>query len=144
MCGIAGVINLDNEPVSPSVLQGMGDVLSHRGPDDEGFFINGGAGPSSDKWKRCSGPGHVGLVHRRLSIIDLSSGHQPMTNETDEIWVTYNGEIYNYRELRSLLKQKGHVFKTDSDTEVIVHAYEEWGEGIVVNKKRTLRLSCNL
>lgn len=131
MCGIAGVINLDKEPVSPTVLQGMGDVLAHRGPDDEGFFINGGAGHRSDKWKGCGGPGHVGLVHRRLSIIDLSTGHQPMANETGEVWITYNGEIYNYRELRALLKQKGHLFETDSDTEVIVHAYEEWGDGCV-------------
>jgi asparagine synthase (glutamine-hydrolysing) len=113
MCGIAGIYNFrTQEPVSPRLLKAMTDALVHRGPDDEGFYVSGG----------------VGLGHRRLSIIDLAAGHQPMTNEDGTIWVAFNGEIYNFSELRDLLVSKGHAFKTRSDTEVIVHLYEEEGE----------------
>src|ERR1700691_1749162 len=89
----------------------MADAIHHRGPDDEGYYT--------------SGP--VGLGFRRLSIIDLSLGHQPISNEDGTVWIVFNGEIYNYRELRTFLVSKGHVFKTQSDTEVIVHLYEELG-----------------
>jgi asparagine synthase (glutamine-hydrolysing) len=93
----------------------MADTIAHRGPDDEGYYI--------------SGP--VGLGFRRLSIIDLATGHQPLSNEDGTVWIVFNGEIYNYRELRTSLQGKGHVFKTQTDTEVIVHLYEEYGEDCV-------------
>ena len=113
MCGIAGIYNLrSGEPVSPSLLKGMTDTLVHRGPDDEGFY--------------CVGP--LGLGHRRLSIIDLEGGHQPLANEDETVWVVFNGEIYNFGDLHDELIKKGHTFKTKSDTEVIVHLYEEEGE----------------
>ncbi|HSW65011.1 MAG TPA: asparagine synthase (glutamine-hydrolyzing) [Dissulfurispiraceae bacterium] len=113
MCGICGIVTLDGNPVRSEDLLAMRDRMVHRGPDDAGMFINGS----------------VALGHRRLSIIDLSSGHQPMTNEDGSVVIVYNGELYNYLDLRSELIEKGHVFATRSDTEVIVHAYEEFGEG---------------
>jgi asparagine synthase (glutamine-hydrolysing) len=113
MCGIAGIYNFKSqEPVSPRLLKAMTDTLVHRGPDDEGFYI--------------SGP--LALGHRRLSIIDLEGGHQPISNEDESVWVVFNGEIYNFSELQDGLITKGHTFKTRSDTEVIVHLYEEDGE----------------
>jgi asparagine synthase (glutamine-hydrolysing) len=93
----------------------MADSMHHRGPDDEGAYVHG----------------NVGLGHRRLSIIDLTKGKQPISNEDERVWIVFNGEIYNYQELRPLLLQKGHKFKTETDTEVIVHAYEEFGENCV-------------
>lgn len=112
MCGICGIYNLDRQtPIDREVLTRMTNALIHRGPDDMGTYQNN----------------FIGLGHRRLSIIDLKSGHQPMTNEDGSLWITYNGEIYNYRDLKSLLAQKGHQFKTDCDTEVIIHAFEEFG-----------------
>ena len=114
MCGIAGIINLDKSPAEKRVLEGMIDVLRHRGPDDLGFYVNG----------------PTGLAHARLSIIDLSAdAHQPMPNEDSTLYIAHNGEIYNYVELKNELKGLGHSFKSKSDTEVILHAYEEWGEG---------------
>src|SRR5215831_7878942 len=113
MCGIAGIFNSVNRaPVSAHLVKAMTDSLVHRGPDDEGFYV--------------SGP--VGLGHRRLSIIDLDGGHQPIANEDDTVWVVFNGEIYNFADLRDDLVKKGHIFKTKTDTEVIVHLYEEAGE----------------
>ena len=113
MCGITGIINFDKEQgINSSVLKNMSDSIIHRGPDDEGFYINR----------------NIGLGFRRLSIIDLEAGHQPMANENDTIHIVFNGEIYNYLENRILLQKKGYIFKTDSDTEVIVHLYEEYGE----------------
>jgi len=97
--------------VSPELVKAMLNTLRHRGPDDEGVY---------------TAP-HVGLGHRRLSIIDLDMGHQPLTNEDGSIWITFNGEIYNYQELRNFLVSKGHVFRTHTDTEVIVHLYEQLG-----------------
>lgn len=112
MCGICGIINSDlNHNIDATLLGKMRDILSHRGPDDEGMYVNK----------------NVGLAHRRLSIIDLSSGHQPMSNEDDTIWIVFNGEIYNYLDLREDLARKGHLFRTMSDTETIIHAYEEYG-----------------
>ena len=87
-------------------------TMHHRGPDDEGMYLSG----------------NVGLGHRRLSIIDLNTGKQPIANEDDTVWIVFNGEIYNYQELRKELLGKGHRFKTETDTEVIIHAYEEYGE----------------
>ncbi|MBE0534397.1 MAG: asparagine synthase (glutamine-hydrolyzing) [Phycisphaerae bacterium] len=105
--------------VDGDAIERMKHVLRHRGPDDEGTYIS--------QTERCGQRTYVGLGHRRLSIIDLSRGaRQPMCNEDGRIWVTYNGEIYNYKELRQQLEKAGHVFKTHSDTEVIVHAYEQW------------------
>lgn len=116
MCGIVGVCNLNNEPVPAVLLTRMTDIIAHRGPDGQGHYFDG----------------PVGLGHRRLAIIDLSpSGHQPMANETGEIVITYNGEIYNFPKLRVELEARGHQFHSRSDTEVIIHAYEEWGEGCV-------------
>jgi asparagine synthase (glutamine-hydrolysing) len=113
MCGITGVYNVGSgEPVGRDLLKQMTDTLVHRGPDDEGFFLSGS----------------FGLGHRRLSIIDLPGGHQPLANEDQTVWAILNGEIYNFPELREELLQKGHRFRTRSDTEVIVHLYEEEGE----------------
>jgi len=113
MCGICGLYNVGTgEPVSGHVIKAMADTMVYRGPDAEGFHV--------------SGP--IGLGHRRLSIIDLAGGSQPMSNADGSIWVVFNGEIYNFQELRDRLTKKGYVFKTRSDTEAIVHLYEELGE----------------
>lgn len=118
MCGIAGIINKEAVTQLP-ILKIMTNELAHRGPDDEGIKII-----AIDINENFS----IGLAHRRLSIIDLSkAGHQPMSNEDGAIWIVYNGEIYNYKDIRELLKTRGHRFKSNSDTEVIIHAYEEWG-----------------
>lgn len=116
MCGICGKFNFDPQDViRPELIQAMANTIVHRGPDDEGFYVHG----------------PVGLGFRRLSIIDLSGGHQPLSNEDDSLWIVFNGEIYNYEELRNDLLQRGHRFKTKSDTEVIVHLYEEFGDRCV-------------
>ena len=120
MCGICGVIdhNGDNK-IGDALIRGMCAAMKHRGPDDEGVYIGRGE-PS------------VGLGHRRLSIIDLSpAGHQPMSNEDGTLWIVLNGEIYNFMELRRDLEARGHKFRSNSDTETVVHAYEEYGEGCV-------------
>ncbi|GAB4114331.1 MAG: amidotransferase 1, exosortase A system-associated [Acidobacteriota bacterium] len=116
MCGFCGKLNFDpEEPVSEELLLAMTATLHHRGPDGTGLY--------------CRGP--VGLGHRRLSIIDLSTGDQPMSNEDGTVWVVYNGEVYNFRDLRRDLERRGHHFRTNSDTEVIVHLYEQDGpEGV--------------
>ncbi len=113
MCGIAGKLHFDTtRSVSPQLIRDMCATIVHRGPDDEGIYTDG----------------PVGLGMRRLSIIDLAGGQQPIANEDQTVWVVFNGEIYNYRELRPGLEAKGHHFATNSDTEVIVHLYEEFGE----------------
>src|SRR5262249_2606093 len=113
MCGIAGIFNFGTqEPVSRRVLKCITDTLIHRGPDDEGFYISNA----------------LGLGHRRLAIIDLDGGHQPLANEDETVWVVFNGEIYNFMDLHDELVNQGHTFKTRSDTEVIVHLYEQEGE----------------
>lgn len=112
MCGICGIVHADRQrPVSQSLVAAMSDAISHRGPDDSGLI--------------CRGNG--GMGHRRLSIIDVAGGKQPIYNEDGTLWLVYNGELYNYKALREDLKQKGHIFTTQSDTEVILHAYEEYG-----------------
>ena len=116
MCGIAGAVWTQKGPPLPEdILRQMAKVIEHRGPDGEGFHREQNAAAG------------VALAHRRLSIIDLAGGKQPMCNEDETIWITFNGEIYNYRELRSELQKQGHQFRTDSDTETIVHLYEERG-----------------
>ncbi|HMV49602.1 MAG TPA: asparagine synthase (glutamine-hydrolyzing) [Blastocatellia bacterium] len=116
MCGIIGFVNLDQQqPASERIARAMNQAIVHRGPDDEGFYFNG----------------NVALGMRRLSIIDLAGGHQPISNEDGSVWVVFNGEIYNYRELRELLLARGHQLKTNSDTETIVHLYEDYGDELV-------------
>lgn len=112
MCGIAGIVIQSNDKLN--IVKKMAKRIEHRGPDGEGFY--------SDDF--------IALAHKRLSIIDLSSGNQPMYNETKDIIVVYNGEIYNYIELKDELKTLGHKFKTKSDTEVLVHGYETWGKDL--------------
>lgn len=130
MCGIAGEINF-NHGVKMERVQRMSEVLAHRGPDDEGIILLRGDNYVELKKPYLNHPENgfeVGLGHRRLSIIDLSmDAHQPMTNENRSIWVVFNGEIYNFQEIRNHLEKKGHIFKSRSDTEVIIHSYEEWG-----------------
>jgi asparagine synthase (glutamine-hydrolysing) len=112
MCGIIGEIS--TKKIDTEKFIQMRDELTHRGPDDAGLYINQ--------------EGNVALGHRRLSIIDLtSSGREPMSDEDDSVWLTFNGEIYNHRELREELIKKGHRFKSRTDAEVIIHSYQEWG-----------------
>ncbi len=116
MCGITGYLHHDRQrPAAARLLRGMADAIAHRGPDADGYWFGDG----------------IGLAHRRLSIIDLEGGRQPLGNEDDSIQVVFNGEIYNYRELRDDLIRRGHVFRTHSDTEVLVHLYEEHGDEMV-------------
>jgi len=124
MCGICGVISLDGSPIDNGLLDRMASTLIHRGPDEEGYYFNQAPGQLS---RKPNGP-TAALAHRRLSIIDLRTGQQPLSNEDGTIWISFNGEIYNFQELRHLLEARGHLFRTNSDTETIVHAYEEWGE----------------
>ncbi len=117
MCGIAGILRLtpDAPPIEPDHLRAMTAQLEHRGPDDEGYWI--------------APAGRCGLGFRRLSVIDLVAGHQPIGNADESIQVVFNGEIYNFRELRGQLEELGYSFRTQGDAEVIVHAYAEWGRG---------------
>lgn len=115
MCGIAGILDLKNEKISVNKIEKMCEVMNHRGPDDTGYYFNG----------------NVGLGHKRLSIIDVSGGKQPVYNENKSIAIVFNGEIYNYLELKTQLKKSGHTFYSSSDTEVIVHLYEEYDEKCV-------------
>lgn len=121
MCGIAGFVAREATSNLSAGLRAMADVIAHRGPDDAGFY----------EATTHSGAFHVGLAHRRLSIIDLSTGHQPIGNEDDSVQIVFNGEIYNFEELRNDLIARGHRFATASDTETIVHAYEEFGDACV-------------
>ena len=130
MCGIAGVVYSDPvRRVDPRVLSRMASAIAHRGPDAEGIWNS--SEQLAGSYTASAPAAHVGLVHRRLSIIDLESGRQPIGNEDDSIQIVFNGEIYNFRELRCDLESRGHQFRTLSDTEVIVHLYEEFGEECV-------------
>ena len=111
MCGIVGIVRNDGKPVDEELLSRMNNAIRHRGPDDDGFYINGS----------------VGLAMRRLAIIDLKSGQQPIHNHDRTAWIVFNGEIYNYLEIRQQLEKLGHTFYTNSDTEAIVHAYDQYG-----------------
>src|SRR5881397_289790 len=116
MCAIVGIVKLDpRERVDNAPLKRMRDVLHHRGPDGAGLWIEG----------------PVGLGHRRLAIVDVAGGHQPMANEDQTVWIVFNGEIYNHAELRPELEARGHRYRTRSDTETIIHLYEEEGERCV-------------
>jgi asparagine synthase (glutamine-hydrolysing) len=118
MCGIVGFINREREqPVNEQIARAMNDAISHRGPDDEGYYFKN----------------NVALGMRRLSIIDLAGGHQPIANEDQSIWIVFNGEIYNFPALRQRLLDRGHQFKTHSDTETIVHLYEEYGDELLAH-----------
>jgi len=115
MCGIVGWHSVQNAEQDSVLLKSMLSALVHRGPDDEGQYMDA----------------PVALGVRRLSIIDVQGGHQPIPSEDRTVWAVLNGEIYNFQELRAELEAKGHVFATRSDTEVIVHGYEEWGDECV-------------
>ena len=115
MCGICGIVRSDSAAVERAPLEQMNAAITHRGPDSDGFYF---------------APG-VGLAMRRLAIIDLQTGDQPIPNEDETVWVIQNGEIYNFPELRTELESRGHRFRTQSDTECIVHLYEEYGHDCV-------------
>src|SRR5918999_5275547 len=116
MCGIAGIVASDRLDADDRArVVRMRDVIAHRGPDDAGLFVDDRAA----------------LGHRRLSIVDLAAGHQPLANENDAIWIVFNGEIYNHADVRPGLEAAGHRYRTRSDTETIVHAYEQWGDACV-------------
>jgi len=152
MCGITGIVDFNKGLEVLTVTKSMADAIKHRGPDDEGYvFFNeedmviaGGKDTARDVWEsnlpysskqnieNTNGSYSLGLGHRRLSILDLSAaGHQPMCTDDGRFWITYNGEIYNYLELAEELTSKGHQFKTNTDTEVLLHAYLEWGHECV-------------
>ena len=116
MCGIAGIVSAAGlAPEDHARAVSMRDIIAHRGPDDAGLYADT----------------HAALAHRRLSIVDLAAGHQPLANERDDVWVVFNGEIYNHARVRPELETAGHRYKTRSDTETIVHAYEQWGDACV-------------
>ena len=116
MCGIVGIFDTQAErDIDRPLLTAMRDSIAHRGPDEAGIFFKPG----------------IGLAHRRLSIIDISTGQQPLTSSCGNVTIIFNGEIYNYRELTTELKQRGHCFTTNSDTETILHAWQTWGESCV-------------
>ncbi len=114
MCGICGFLYFDDRPVDPDLLHRMSDVQKHRGPDESGIHVGRG----------------LGFGHRRLSIIDLSTGRQPLSNEDGTIWITFNGEIYNFPDLNRDLASR-HTFRTRSDTETIVHLYEQYPDDFI-------------
>ena len=127
MCGIVGQVNFDNNPVSPVVLKRMTDEIEHRGPDGEGHWIKEG----------------VGLGHRRLSIIDLSpAGHQPMISSDNRFVLSYNGEIYNFRELRTELEAKGYCFRSQTDSEVVLYSLAEWGSDALLKFNGMFAFAC--
>ena len=116
MCGICGVFYSDRtRRVERDTLAEMNQRIAHRGPDDDGFFVEA----------------NVGLAMRRLSIIDIKTGHQPIANEEENVWIVYNGELYNHQDLRKHLEARGHRYRTRSDTETIVHLFEEYGRDCV-------------
>ena len=124
MCGIAGIVESSGKPVSTQSIETMCRALRHRGPDDEGV-VDVGSKSTADR------KASAVLGNRRLSVIDVDGGHQPISNEDGTVWTVLNGEIYNYRELRKRLEEAGHHFTTSSDTEVIVHAYEMYADKFV-------------
>lgn len=126
MCGIAGFVQYGGGPVPEGIVERMCGAIVHRGPDDQGIAC-------VPRASRAPGRARATLGARRLSIIDVAGGHQPIANEDGTIWTAQNGEIYNFRELRAELEREGHRFTTHTDTEVIVHAYEQWGDGFVTH-----------
>lgn len=129
MCGIAGIINLDGASVTPPILQRMTDAIAHRGPDGEGHWIEG----------------NVGLGHRRLAILDLSpAGHQPMVSMDHRYVFSYNGEVYNFKELRSELEAAGYWFRSKTDSEVVLYALIHWGTERFCDLTACLRCRCGI
>src|SRR4051794_14241875 len=117
MCGIAGLVSTKQQPDAASLVRKMTDVIAHRGPDDSGLYVDP----------------HAALGHRRLSIVDLAAGHQPMANESGTLQIVYNGEIFNHAELRLELEKAGHRYRTHCDTETVIHSYEEFGPKCLSN-----------
>src|SRR4051812_28092640 len=115
MCGIAGFINVQPTCASASIIERMTDTISYRGPDDSGSYMDS----------------HAALGFRRLSIVDLAGGHQPMTNEDENLWLVFNGEIFNHMNLRQGLQAAGHRYQSRSDSETILHSYEQYGSDCV-------------
>src|SRR5262249_27160351 len=130
MCGITGFISSRSDPGDSSMLARMSAALVHRGPDDDGRLLTAAANGEQ-----------VGLAMRRLAIIDLRTGQQPIANEDESAWVVFNGEIYNHQQLRQELERRGHRFRTRSDTEAILHAYEEYGAGCVCHLRGMFALA---
>ena len=124
MCGIAGTVVADGSSAPARAIRRMTDIIAHRGPDGDGFYENDG----------------VAFSHRRLSIIDLATGSQPMTNEDGSLWITYNGEIFNHADLRPELERAGHRYHSRCDTETILHAYEQYGDRVRTPLPRHVRL----
>src|ERR1039457_6603694 len=119
MCGICGIYEKSDAAISSNTIINMRDVMVSRGPDDAGIYV----------------APHIGMGHRRLSIIDLSqAGHQPLSNEDSTVWIVFNGEIYNFHGLRDELVLLGHRFRSQTDTEVLVHGYEEWGMAALLDR----------
>ena len=125
MCGIAGILECSGRPVNQAELEAFTQRLTHRGPDGAGLHLDGA----------------LGLGHRRLAIIDLEGGRQPLCNEDGSVWTVFNGEIYNHRELRTELEARGHVFRSRSDTEVIVHGFEQWGVDLLLHLRGMFALA---
>ena len=125
MCGIVGLVGFDAEqPIDRGRIEAMRDVIDYRGPDGFGLYVDRG----------------IGLGHRRLAIVDVSGGHQPMSNEDGSVWIVFNGEIYNHAELRPDLVARGHVYRTRTDTETILHLYEEYGDRRALAARRHVRV----
>jgi asparagine synthase (glutamine-hydrolysing) len=131
MCGICGVVDFDDRAIDRHLLKRMADVIEHRGPDGEGFYFDDATTRRENGSGGTQSGAAVGLGARRLAIIDVAAGHQPISNEDGTVWVAYNGEVYNFGPLREELIWAGHRFRTRCDTEVIVHAYEQWGDDCV-------------
>lgn len=131
MCGIAGIYRFDGRPLDRRTVRSMGDALAHRGPDDDRYYFWSARG-GNELYRHQVPPAAehapvLGFAHRRLSIVDIASGHQPMTNEDASMWICYNGEVYNHLDLRRALRNEGHIFNTQSDTEAVLHQYEQFG-----------------
>src|SRR5215210_1697070 len=124
MCGIAGIVHFDGAPVPEGLTERMCAAMCHRGPNDRGVVVLPRPGNPANRAR-------AALGNQRLSVIDLAGGRQPIANEDETIWTVFNGEIYNFSDLRARLAGMGHKFSTQSDTEVIVHGYEEWGDAFV-------------
>jgi asparagine synthase (glutamine-hydrolysing) len=135
VCGICGFVGPERSGREREVLSQMNEAIHHRGPDDSGSFLTRESFPEVERGPACA------LAMRRLAVIDLHTGHQPICNEDDSCWIVYNGEVYNYRELRVELEEAGHRFRTDTDTEVVLHAYEQYGLGCLTRLRGMFALA---
>jgi asparagine synthase (glutamine-hydrolysing) len=130
LCGIAGIYQYSGPGIDRQVIKRMGDSIAHRGPDDDRYYFwseQQGNELYHHEIATTSAIPTLGFAHRRLSIVDVKHGHQPMSNEDQTVWICYNGEVYNHLALRQRLLNSGHHFKTQSDTEALIHLYEEYG-----------------